>query len=148
MDGTTLVGLYSQASSDVRILVDRLLQAEEDDGAWARQLGPAYRQADVARLLGKTVSAVSQDRRLLKLPMRSGAVGYPAFQFDGRVLVPGVAEVVKALMPAVETPWTVASWLTSPRSGLGGRRPIDALRQGQVDDVLAAARDDTTALLR
>lgn len=137
---------YEQASSDTRRLVDRLLHQDADDRAWAEQIGPAYRQRDVAELLGKSKQAVSEDRRLLRLEMRSGAIGYPAFQFDGRRLLGGLADVVAMLNPVVETPWTVASWVTSAQPALGGARPIDLLRAGDSDPVMAAVRRLAAAL--
>lgn len=120
-------------------MVDRLLQQDADDQAWAEQIGPVYRQADVAELLGKSKQAVSADDGVLRLQMRSEAVGYPAIQFDGRRLLPGVRDVVTILSPVVETTWTIASWLTSPQRLLQNERPIDRLHAGDVDAVVAAA---------
>lgn len=148
MDTTTLVDRYQQASSETRNQIDVLLEQDADDDAWSDQLGAVYRQVDVARLLRKTASAVSQDRRLLRLDMRSGIPGYPVFQFEGRALVPGVGEVVRLLTPVVETTWTIASWLTSPLPALDRRRPIDALRDGRRDAVTSAARDFAATLAR
>jgi hypothetical protein len=72
--------------------------------------------------------------------MRSGAIGYPAFQFDGRQQVPGLGAIVEVLLPAVETSWTIASWLTTPQPDLDGNRPLDLLRRGNPIDAYAAAR--------
>lgn len=127
-------------------MVERLLQHDADDRAWFEQLGPAYRPADVAELLAKSKQAVSADHRLLRLEMRSGGVGYPAFQFDGRRLLPGVGEVVRTLSPVVETSWTIASWLTSPQPALAGSTPLERLRAGEVDAVVGAARHFAQAL--
>ncbi|MGH3440556.1 MAG: antitoxin Xre/MbcA/ParS toxin-binding domain-containing protein [Nitriliruptorales bacterium] len=140
MEGSTIVERYASASAETRYLVDRLLAADADDRAWARQLGPVYRQADVARLLRKSKQAVSSDPHLIKLEMRRGDVGYPVFQFDGPRLLAGIREVGGILRPAVETEWTVASWLTSPQPDLNGRRPLNLLRERQMEEVLAAAR--------
>lgn len=140
MDAALVRRRYSEASEEVRRAVDRLLEQDADDHAWAEQLGPAYRQGDVAELLGKSKQAVSADRRLLRLEMRDGTIGYPVFQFDGRCRLAGIDEVVTALSEAVTTSWTTASWLTSPTPELGGARPLDALRQGRVDEVVLLAR--------
>jgi hypothetical protein len=132
---------YAEAAPETREQIDRLLAQDADDAAWTEQLGHVYRQSDVAMLLGKSKQAVSADRGLLKLAMRSGDVGYPVFQFDGRRVLPGVREVVMALAPAVATPWTIASWLTSPHEDLhGGWTPLEGLRKECVDEVLALAR--------
>jgi hypothetical protein len=146
MSAAIIAAQYANASTDTRRLVDRLLQQDADDQAWAEQIGPAYRQRDVALLLGKSKQAVSEDRRLLRLEMRSGAIGYPAFQFDGRRVLAGLGDIVVLLGPSVETPWTIGSWLTSPQPALGGARPIDRLRAGEIDTVMSAARHLSAAL--
>jgi hypothetical protein len=146
MDAADVAERYRQASPDTQRIVERVLEQDADDRAWMDQLGPAYRQADVAVLLTKSKQAVSSDRRLLRLVMRSGGVGYPAFQFDGRRPLPGIAEVVEILGPVVETSWTIASWLTSPQPDLGGERPVNLLRLGDETPVIASAHRFARAL--
>jgi hypothetical protein len=145
VEGQVVALRYAQASEETRRQVDRLLEQDADDQAWAAQIGPVYRQADVAALLGKSKQAVSADPRLLKLELRSGEIGYPVMQFDGRRQLPGLGPVIRALDPVVASPWTSASWLTSPNSTLGGHTPIVALRGGRVDEVLRAARQYAAA---
>lgn len=123
----------------LREQIERLLEQQADDDAWGKQLGPAYTQGQVSRLLDKSKQAVSSDGTLLRLTMRGGRVGYPVFQFDGDTLVKGVREVVEILTPAVATPWTVASWLTS-RQPDTGTTAMELLRADKVDEVLTAAR--------
>jgi hypothetical protein len=141
-----LLERYRRASDDTRRIIDQLLVHDADDQAWAEQIGPVYRQGDVALLLGKSRQAVSDDRRLLRLEMRSGGIGYPVFQFDGRRMLPGVAEVNAILGPAVATSWTVASWLTSAQPALNGATPLERLREGDVEGVTLAARRFASAL--
>lgn len=148
VDAATLADRYQNASGETQALVDRLLEQDADDRAWTAQLGPVLRQTDVARLLGKSKQAVSADAGLLKLELRSGEIGYPVFQFDGQRTLPGLRQAVKLLAPAVATTWTTASWLTSPQPDLDERRPVDLLRDGQVDAVLAAARRTARAMRR
>lgn len=93
----------------------------------------------MAGLLGKSKQAISADPGLLRLELRSGQLGYPVFQFDGRRILPGVREVVATLTPVMATTWTIASWLTSPQPSLDGDRPLDRLRAGDVTPVAAAA---------
>lgn len=131
---------YANAADETRYLIDRLLAEDADDDAWLGQLGPAYRQSDVARLLRKSKQAVSVDGRLLKLEMRNGDIGYPAFQFDGRHQLAGVRDIVAILGPVVETSWTIASWLTSPTDLDGSPRPVDLLRAGETEVAVALAR--------
>lgn len=139
MAKASLAERYDHASEDTRRQIERLLEQDADDRAWAEQLGPVYRQADVAGLLGKSKQAISADPGLLRLELRSGQLGYPVFQFDGRRILPGIREVVATLTPAMATTWTIASWLTSPQPSLDGDRPLDRLRAGDVTPVAAAA---------
>ena len=138
--------LVRDASPDTRYQIERLLRQDADDRAWAEQLGPAYRQGDVARLLGKSRQAVSADNGLLRLEMRDGEIGYPVFQFDGRRKLPGISEVIDILGPVVASPWTIASWLTSPAADLEDRAPVKALRDGNIEAVTASARRTAEAL--
>lgn len=140
MDAAAVAERFAAATEITRRQVARLLEQDEDDRAWTAQIGPVYRQADVAELLGKSKQAVSADARLLKLELRSGEVGYPVVQFDGRRQLPGVREVVGLLGGVVATPWTTASWLTSSSSELDGMTPVAALGEGRAEEVLAAAR--------
>jgi hypothetical protein len=139
MDVAAVAERIASASPATRRQIDRLLEQDADDRSWAEQLGPVYRQADVAALLGKSKQAVSADSRLLKLILRNGDVGYPVLQFDGRRQIPGIREVIAVLAGAVATPWTTASWLTSPAVELGST-PVEALRAGRTGDVVALAR--------
>jgi hypothetical protein len=135
----TLLERYQQAPADVRRQVDLLLRQAEDDQAWTDQLGPVYTQGQVAELLGKTKQAVSTDKGLLRLDMRDGRIGYPIFQFEGDRILPGIQDVVRALAHVAATSWTVASWLTSPSSDLGGETPLERLRRGDVPEVTVVA---------
>ena len=132
--------MVRDASPDTRYQIERLLRQDADDRAWAEQLGPAYRQGDVARLLGKSRQAVSADSSPLRLEMRDGEIGYPVFQFDGRRKLPGIPEVIDILAPVVASPWTIASWLKSTAADLEGRAPVKALRDGNIEAVTASAR--------
>jgi hypothetical protein len=135
----TLLERYQQAPAEVKRQVDLLLRQAEDDRSWSDQLGSAYTQGQVAELLGKSKQAVSTDKGLLRLEMRDGRVGYPVFQFEGDRILPGIPNVVRALSPVAATTWTVASWLTSPSSELGGKTPLELLRRGEVPDVIVVA---------
>ena len=96
----SLQRLVRDASVETRYQIECLLRQDADDHAWAEQLGPAYRQGDVARLLGKSRQAVSADRGLLRLEMRDGELGYPVFQFEGKRQLPGIREIVRTLAPS------------------------------------------------
>ena len=140
--------LVRDASPETRYQIERLLRQDTDDRAWAEQLGPAYRQGDVAWLLGKSRQAVSADSGLLRLEMRDGEIGYPVFQFDGRRKLPGIREVIGILGPVAASSWTIASWLTSPTAALDDRAPVQALRERHIEAVTAAAHRTAEALAR
>jgi hypothetical protein len=123
------------------------MPAEVDDRAWADQIGPVHRAADVAALLGTSAEAVSADGGLLRLESRDGQGGYPVFQFDGRRPLPGIRDIVHLLAPAVASTWTIASWLTSEQPSRGGQRPLDRLRAGDTEAVLAEARRMARAMV-
>jgi hypothetical protein len=143
---TSLQQMVRAASPETRYQIEVLLRQDADDRAWAAQLGPAYRQGHVAQLLDKSRQAVSADQGLLRLEMRDGQIGYPVFQFEGRRVLPGMRDVLRVLAPVVATSWTIASWLTSPAPELDGRTPLEALRTGELDAVLALARQTAAAL--
>lgn len=108
----------------------RLLEAE----------GGTLSATEVSRLLGCSRQAVDKQRRTGRLlGLRVGATWrYPAWQFaDGQPLA-GLREVLAALRSP--SPWTVAAFLLSRHARLGDRRPLDLLRRGEQDAVLAAAR--------
>lgn len=134
-----LAELERQASPEAVRLAVRLLESDIAAQAWVSQVGYCLTQADAAQLLGRSEQAVSKDARLLRLERSDGRPAYPAFQFDGRRQVPGVADVVRALDSAV-LPATIAAWLTGGQPALGGGRPIDSLLAGDIDPVLAIAR--------
>jgi hypothetical protein len=137
--GTDLAKLADRASAAAIELARVVLEQDVADKTWAAQLGPALSQPDTARLLGKSEQAVSKDVRLLRIRNRDDRPVYPIFQFDGRAQVPGVAEVIAALRSSLQ-PLTIASWLTAPARPLQNRRPVDALRDGDLTAVLALAQ--------
>ncbi|MEI2638411.1 MAG: hypothetical protein V9F03_05370 [Microthrixaceae bacterium] len=138
--------LYEKASPKARAIVEEILTADADDQAWLEQLGPALTGATVARMLGVSPQAVSTNKGLLRLKMRSGRVGYPIFQFKGRSPIPGLGAIVRQLEPVVATEWTTASWLTTPNSELDGDTPVEALRLDKLDAAMRAAQRFATAL--
>ena len=80
---------------------------------------------------------------LLALRTGSGRMVYPALQFLGRTLAPGLDRVLEALSEDRVSRWTVASWLVSAEADLGGEAPIDVLFDADpagVDAVVRVAR--------
>jgi Protein of unknown function (DUF2384) len=70
----------------------------------------------------------------------NGVWKFPTWQFDPEGpdgVVTGIPDVLKALnVPALSK----ISWLTRPNNALNGLTPIEALKFGQIDDVIAEAR--------
>ncbi len=102
--------------------------------------GGTLSATEVARLLRRSRQAVDKQRRTGRLlALRAGpSWRYPAWQFvDGQPL-PGLPEVLAALREV--SPWTAAAFLLSRNARLGGRRPVDLLRRGELDAVVRAAQ--------
>ena len=67
-----------------------------------------------------------------------GERAYPAFQITGTGLLPGMSAVVEAF--TIEEPWMRVNFMLTDDARLGGQRPIDALRERRIVDVVKAAR--------
>lgn len=70
----------------------------------------------------------------------NGVWKFPTWQFDPEGpdgVIAGLPDVLKALnVPALSK----ISWLTRPNNALNGLTPIEALKFGQIDDVIAEAK--------
>lgn len=76
---------------------------------------------------------------LLAVPGPSNRRRYPTFQFmRGGEVVGGLKEVQEAL--PTRNPWAVLNFFVQPDDRLGGRKPIDVLKAGDVELVVSAAR--------
>jgi hypothetical protein len=63
---------------------------------------------------------------------------YPAFQVGPKGLLPGTREVLNALDE--DDPWARVNFMLTADARLGGRRPLDVLREGDVPSIVRAAR--------
>ena len=120
-------------------------------GRWERQLGLLLSSTDFQRITGLSRQALSQAveaNRVLRLTTQAGKTCYPAFQLDesGRVLA-GFRAVLSVFADRVRSPWTTASWLTSPQPELDGATPVDMLRAGEDTDLLRQAADHVVTRL-
>ena len=121
-----------------RALLRGVKIAEED----LKDAGGAFNFEETQALLNG-VSRQALDKRvkegsLLAVPGPSNRRRYPAFQFTGEGVVPGLRKVQDAL--PTRNPWAVLNFLVRPDERLHGRKPIDVLRGGEVDLVVSAAR--------
>lgn len=115
-------------------------------GAAAKQemiqaAGGCLSSGEVAKLLGKTVSAVNQRRarnQILAVPLSGGEWGFPANQFSSNDLRSGIANIVSAA--GTMNPWVLLSILLDRVPG-SESRIIDSLEESEVmEDVLARIR--------
>jgi hypothetical protein len=103
------------------------------EAVWGRHLGPLFDVEQVKAVLAvgsrQAVSDLAKRGRLLALDASGGRKLYPAFQFgpDGRPY-PELARVLAAFLGAIETPYTLASWLVSPQDLLEGETPAAWMR--------------------
>jgi len=145
-DGAALSRVDAGAAA--RGAVDHVLDASQ---RWTDHLGGFYDVDGVRQVLsrsGRPVSkqAVSKRRGLLALTTGSGRVVYPTFQFAGGSPLVGLDAVLREVPEHLVSRWTLASWLVSPQAALGGVPPVQLLREGAADVVVAAARDWAQAL--
>ncbi len=120
-----------------------LLRGREYVRADLRDAGGASDVGEVRSLLND-ITRQALDKRvnegtLLVVPGPSNRRRFPTFQFtdDGEV-VAGLKPVREAL--GYSSPWSVLNFLVNPQDALGGERPIDRLRKGDVDSVIEAAQ--------
>lgn len=94
---------------------------------------------DVAALLGITRQAVDKRRRAHRLIAISQGhdYAYPAAQFTRDGLVPGLDQALAA-MP-IRDPWMRLEWLLTADDELEGSSPLEALKAGLTDEVVANA---------
>lgn len=109
----------------------RLLEAE----------GGVAGAEEVAASLHLTRQAVDKRRRLGKLlaVSRGGnRWAFPVWQIEAGRTLPGLEETLRALRG--HDAWSRAAFFLAPSARFGGRRPIDALRGGDVEAVVRAAK--------
>lgn len=124
-----------QAPSRLRWLRARedLLQAE----------GGTIPVGEAAALLHLTRQAVDKRRRagtLIGLDHGRRGYLYPVWQFTQEGILPGLQDILTTLAEDGLEGWDQLAYMLSGDPRLGGLRPLDALRQGRVDDARAAAR--------
>ena len=93
----------------------------------------------VAKLLHITRAAIDKRRRagtLIGIEDGGRAILYPGWQFTETGLLRGLDDALRVM--TISDPWMRIQFFLSRDSDLG-ERPLDALRRGRLDDVVAAA---------
>lgn len=138
--------------SVLRDLSDNTTPTTEELEARARARGEAARKAileargqpltpaEVGRLLDVgegEVETLRSTGQLLGLLVDGGYL-YPAWQFRDSELLPGLADVLRALPTA--NPWMKAAFLLGTNTYLGRLSPLTELERGHLSSVVQAAR--------
>jgi hypothetical protein len=121
--------LTGAAVADLDPLVPALARSVEHRCQLLKQAGGVLSAEDAGRIAGVSRQAIDKRRRgNAILAIREGSDWkYPACQFlDGEVL-PGIADVVRGF--EAQGAWAALDFLLAKDSALGGRSPIEALRQ-------------------
>lgn len=105
-------------------------------------LGGALAVRDVAKLLGKSRQAIhDRAKRNMLLGINDGGqLRFPLWQFDADApndVVPGLPKVLTALHVP---PFVKATWLQRPNPYFEGQTPLNVLKAGEVERVVAEAR--------
>jgi hypothetical protein len=102
--------------------------------------GGLYTLPQVAALLSISEEEVENCHKAgLLIAVRSGGIyGYPACQFTSDGIVDGLADILEA-MP-MRADWMRLEWLLVPDDALEGPSPLEALKEGHIDEVIDVAR--------
>ena len=124
-----------KAVADLDPMVPALARNVEHRNLLLQRAGGVLSADAAGKIAAITRQAIDKRRRANAiLAVREGSDWkYPACQFrDGNVL-PGIAEVVRGLEG--QGAWATLDFLLAPDSALGGRSPLDALREGDLGAV-------------
>jgi hypothetical protein len=124
----------------IKPLTAAFLRGAQVKRALLKAEGGVLSAQQLAEHLGITPQGVGKKRdrnQVFWLEVGDGYV-YPAFQVGPNGLLPGIREVLDAFQE--EDPWARVNFMLTGDAPLGGRRPIDILREGDVVSVTRAAR--------
>jgi hypothetical protein len=103
--------------------------------------GGMFSAEEVGEILTISRQAVEKRRksgRLIGVSLGRRGFGYPAWQFTERGTLSHLETILAALIR--HDAWTKLVFFTTENAALNGRRPVDVLRSGEVEEVLAAGR--------
>ncbi len=100
---------------------------------------------EVAERLGRKDTSIRRSKAagdLYALPSDSGrTTRFPAWQFDGREVVPGPREIEPAF-PAHLLPLSIQRFVTSPHDKFDARSPVQVLLRGGPVDIVVTLVDE------
>lgn len=117
------------------------LRGAERQQQLLRESGGAFSGAEVAKVLDISRQAVDKRRRqdqLIGLTQGRRGYAYPAWQFESGKTIPNLETVLDVLRD--HDPWMQLVFFVNPNDRLEGQTPLHALRSGEVESVLGAAR--------
>jgi len=120
-------------------LTQALLRGAQMKREMLKAEGGALSARQLADHLGITPQGLGRKRernQVFWLDVGDGFV-YPAFQVGTNGLMPGIREVLDTF--AFADPWMRVGFMLTGDRRLGGRRPLDLLRDGRVAEVVMAA---------
>jgi hypothetical protein len=133
-------GVVGSAVTELDPMVPALARNVEHRRRLLELAGGALSAEGAGDTLGITRQAVDKRRRAnTVLAVREGSDWrYPAGQFDEGEVIAGLPEVVRGLVSV--GPWATLDFLLAPDTVLGGRTPLQALRDGDRNAVLRVVR--------
>lgn len=103
--------------------------------------GGSISAPEVARILGLTRQGVDYQRReglLIAWRTGEGRWHYPVWQFSAYGMLPGIRECLKGL--ETDREWGAMIFFLSRRDSLEGKRPLDLLKEGRLEEAVSAAK--------
>jgi len=98
----------------------------------------AQRVGEILTISRQAVEKRRKAGRLMGVSLGRRGFGYPAWQFSERGALPHLEEVLGALKQ--HDAWTKLVFFASENAATDGRKPLDVLRSGDAEKVIAAAR--------
>lgn len=98
----------------------------------------AEKVADALTISRQAVEKRRKAGKLIGVSLGRRGFGYPVWQFNEAGVLPGLEKVLTTMEGS--DGWTKTAFLTSPNSALNGRKPLDRLQDGKLDEVIRAAR--------
>ncbi|TAY83463.1 helix-turn-helix domain-containing protein [Rhizobium leguminosarum] len=136
--------MVGAAINDLDPLVPALARNVEHRQNLIERAGGTMSAEDAGRILGISRQAVDKRRRAgTLLAVREGSDWrYPFCQLDQGEVIAGISDVVRGF--AAAGPWIALDFLLAPDTVLGGRTPLQALRDGDREAVRRLLRVETS----